>query len=157
MKVIERQKKEQENEDREYALQLQDAFNEGRPKRRAAAKAAPSKKKAKRSTKAKEEEGEEGEDGEAAKKPKKTRPKKVVSLSPALSEFMGVAYSQRGEVVKKIWQHIKANDLQDPKDKRNILLDTTLKRIFGENRKAVNMFKMNKFLSNQMKPPELLA
>ena len=38
----------------------------------------------------------------------------------------------RGEVVSKIWAHIKKkNNLQDPKNKRDILADAKLKPVFG--------------------------
>ena len=36
----------------------------------------------------------------------------------------------RTEVVKELWSYIKKNGLQDPKDKRFIVCDPLLKRIF---------------------------
>jgi upstream activation factor subunit UAF30 len=48
-------------------------------------------------------------------------------------------------VSKALWAYIKSNDLQDPKDKRNILCDDKLKTLFQ--RDKVNMFKMNKYIS----------
>ena len=48
-------------------------------------------------------------------------------------------------MVKKIWEYIKANDLQDPKDKRKIVCDEKLKKIFdGEER--VHGFGLSKYL-----------
>jgi upstream activation factor subunit UAF30 len=38
----------------------------------------------------------------------------------------------RPEVVKKIWDYVKANGLQDPNDKRYILCDDSLRPVFGE-------------------------
>lgn len=38
----------------------------------------------------------------------------------------------RPQVVKKIWEHVKANDLQKPDDKRQILCDETLRAIFKQ-------------------------
>lgn len=37
---------------------------------------------------------------------------KLQQLSPALSEFLGVESESRAQVVKKIWDYIKANNLQ---------------------------------------------
>jgi len=50
----------------------------------------------------------------------------------------------RPHAVKKIWEYIKLNNLQDPKDKRDILCDSHLKAVFKTDK--VNMFKMNKIL-----------
>ena len=46
----------------------------------------------------------------------------------------------RTEVVKLMWEYIKANNLQNPKNKRNILADTKLKAVFGKD--EVTMFEM---------------
>lgn len=43
--------------------------------------------------------------------------------------------------MKKLWQYIKANGLQKPDDKRQIICDDALKRVFNVN--SVNMFTMN--------------
>ena len=53
--------------------------------------------------------------------------------------------STRSGVVKRLWEYIKANNLQNPKDKREILCDSTLESIFK--RKKITMFSMNKFLT----------
>jgi upstream activation factor subunit UAF30 len=45
-------------------------------------------------------------------------------------------------VVKKLWEYIKSNDLQNPKDRREILCDEKLRALFGLD--AVRMFQMNK-------------
>jgi chromatin remodeling complex protein RSC6 len=52
-------------------------------------------------------------------------------------------------MVKKIWDHIKANNLQNPQNKREIVADDKLRAIFGKDR--VSMFEMNKHLSNHVK------
>ncbi len=52
----------------------------------------------------------------------------------------------RGEVVKQIWVYIKKNDLQNPKNKRNILADDKLKVVFG-GKSEVTMFEMTKLVS----------
>ena len=53
------------------------------------------------------------------------------------------------QVVKRLWEYIKANNLQNPEDRRQILLDDKLKTIFPGN--SVQMFKMNKHLSKHCK------
>ena len=42
--------------------------------------------------------------------------------------------------MKLIWSYIKEHDVQDPKDKREILCDEKLEGLFK--RKKINMFKM---------------
>ena len=37
----------------------------------------------------------------------------------------------RSEVVKHLWVYIKKHDLQDSKNKRNIVADEKLKEVFG--------------------------
>lgn len=37
---------------------------------------------------------------------------KPMPISPALTEFMGAAESSRTEAVKRVWEYIKANNLQ---------------------------------------------
>lgn len=58
----------------------------------------------------------------------------------------------RPQVVKKLWEHIKANELQDPSDKRQILCDDKLQAVFKQS--SINMFQMNKLLGNQLYPIE---
>lgn len=52
-----------------------------------------------------------------------------------------------GQVVKKIWEYIKENNLQNPDNKRKIILDNKLKTIF---KPPLDMFKMNKQLSKHV-------
>ena len=49
-----------------------------------------------------------------------------------------------------IWDHIRKNNLQNPQNKREILADDKLKKIFG-GKDRVSMFEMNKHLSNHLK------
>jgi upstream activation factor subunit UAF30 len=69
-------------------------------------------------------------------------------LSEAMSAFLGMERCPRTQVVKKLWEYIKANELQDPKDRRKILLDDKLKTIFPG--KSVTMFSMQKHLSKHV-------
>ena len=50
----------------------------------------------------------------------------------ALGAVVGNNPIPRTEITKKLWAYIKKNNLQDPKNKRNINADATLKVIFGE-------------------------
>ncbi|KAH8926487.1 SWIB-domain-containing protein [Atractiella rhizophila] len=70
---------------------------------------------------------------------------KLCRLSPALSDFMGEEKLSRPQVVKRLWEYIKANDLQIPTDKRKIRCDERLKTVFD--RETVDSFKMNKYLT----------
>jgi chromatin remodeling complex protein RSC6 len=54
--------------------------------------------------------------------------------------------------VKKIWEHIKARDLQDPADKRQIRCDEKMQLVFKLDK--VHMFTMNKILGKQLYPIE---
>jgi len=56
----------------------------------------------------------------------------------------------RPQVVKKLWEYIKGNELQDPRDKRQIICDEKLQAVFNQSK--VNMFSMNKLLGNQLYP-----
>ncbi|MCL7037548.1 hypothetical protein MKW94_026169 [Papaver nudicaule] len=71
---------------------------------------------------------------------------KVVPVSPALGEFLGVSEASRTDVVKKIWVHIKANNLQNPSDKRQIICDEKLKSIF-DGKDKVGMLEIARLLS----------
>ena len=72
-----------------------------------------------------------------------------VQCSNELSEFMGAAVVPRTEVTKRIWAYIKEHNLQDPADRRQIVCDEKLEKLFK--RKKFGMFKMTKFLSEMMK------
>ncbi|KAH3672762.1 hypothetical protein WICMUC_004168 [Wickerhamomyces mucosus] len=70
------------------------------------------------------------------------------NLTPKLSTFLdGETKLSRTEVVKRVWDYIKKNDLQNPEDRREILCDERMQPIFG---KKVTMFSMNKVLSNHL-------
>lgn len=75
---------------------------------------------------------------------------KPLTPSPELAAVVGKEQLSRGEVVSKMWVYIKANNLQDPANKRDILADAKLKPIFGGKDK-VSMFEMNKHLAGHLK------
>ena len=74
---------------------------------------------------------------------------KPVKPSPQLAAIVGSDSLPRSEVVSKMWKYIKANNLQNPANKREILADAKLEPIFGG--KSCTMFEMNKHLSKHMK------
>ena len=73
-----------------------------------------------------------------------------VQPSPDLAAVIGSKPIPRSEVTKKVWDYIKANGLQDQKNKRMIKADETLKPVFGGNA-TVNMFEMTKLVSKHLK------
>jgi chromatin remodeling complex protein RSC6 len=74
---------------------------------------------------------------------------KPLNVSPELTAVVGKGPLPRSEVVKKLWVYIKKNDLQDPKNKRNIVADEALKKVFG-GKAVVNMFEMTKLVSKHL-------
>ncbi len=73
---------------------------------------------------------------------------KPVKPSAELAPITGSAALPRSEVVSKMWAYIKKNNLQNPANKREILADATLEKVFGA--KKVTMFEMNKLLSKHL-------
>jgi chromatin remodeling complex protein RSC6 len=69
--------------------------------------------------------------------------------SPALAAVVGSGKLARGEVVSKIWDYIKKNNLQNPANKREILADAKLKPVF-DGKDKVTMFEMNKYLAKHL-------
>lgn len=72
-----------------------------------------------------------------------------VQPSADLAAIVGADRLPRSEVVSKVWAYIKAHNLQNPENKREILADAKLEKIFGK--KKATMFEMNKFLSAHVK------
>jgi chromatin remodeling complex protein RSC6 len=77
-----------------------------------------------------------------AKAPRKANPAFMKALTPStsLADVIGATPVPRTEVVAKIWVYIKANNLQNPKNKRNILADEKLLKVFGKN--EITMFEL---------------
>jgi chromatin remodeling complex protein RSC6 len=73
-----------------------------------------------------------------------------VQPSSDLAAITGSSPLPRSQVVSKVWDHIRKNNLQNPQNKREILADDKLKRVFG-GKDRVSMFEMNKHLSNHLK------
>ena len=66
-----------------------------------------------------------------------------------LAAIVGASPLPRGQVVAKVWDYIRANNLQKPTDKRVILADANLKLVFGKD--ECTMFEMNKFIAQYLK------
>ncbi len=74
---------------------------------------------------------------------------KPMTVSGDLAAVVGKGPMPRSEVVKALWVYIKKNNLQDPKNKRNINADEALKKVFG-GKAMVNMFEMTKLVSKHL-------
>jgi len=74
---------------------------------------------------------------------------KPMNISAELAVIVGKGPMPRSEVVKKLWVYIKGHELQDPKNKRNINADESLKKVFG-GKEVVNMFEMTKLISKHL-------
>jgi len=70
--------------------------------------------------------------------------------SADFAAICGSAPLPSSQVVSKVWDHIRKNNLQNPQNKREILADDKLKKVFG-GKDRVSMFEMNKHLSNHLK------
>jgi chromatin remodeling complex protein RSC6 len=71
-----------------------------------------------------------------------------VTPSADLAAIVGSAPLPRSEVVSKVWDHIRRNNLQNPNNKREILADDKLRKVFGVDK--CTMFEMNKHLSRHL-------
>lgn len=73
-----------------------------------------------------------------------------MNVSDTLAEVVGKGPMPRTEVTKKLWAYIKSHKLQDPQNKRNIIPDEKLAKVFGGDKKAVNMFEMTKLVNKHL-------
>jgi upstream activation factor subunit UAF30 len=80
---------------------------------------------------------------------------KMLNLSPELEAVVGSGPMPRTIVTQKLWVYIKANNLQDPANKKNIIADDKLRKIFGQD--SVDMFKMTGLVSKHMTPSDAPA
>jgi upstream activation factor subunit UAF30 len=74
---------------------------------------------------------------------------KPLQPSGELAAVVGAGPLPRGEVVSKVWDYIKSNNLQNPENRREILADDKLRKVFGKDK--VTMFEMNKHLAQHLK------
>jgi len=124
-------------------------------KKTAKRKVAKKKTAKKKATKKKKTAKKKATKKKATKK-KKTAKKKVkaktkrkpnaafmraMTPSADLAAIVGSKPLPRTQVIKKMWVYIKKHNLQNPKNKRNILADSKLKPVFG-GKKEVTMFQL---------------
>lgn len=86
----------------------------------------------------------------ATKAKRKPNPAFMVPLTPsvALAEVIGAKPLPRTEAVKKVWDYIKKNGLQDKKNRREINADAKLKAVLKKDK--VTMFDLAKILSKNL-------
>ncbi len=72
-----------------------------------------------------------------------------VKPSAELAAITGPDPLPRSQVVSKMWDYIKKNNLQNPANKREILADDKLKKVFGVDK--CSMFEMNKHIAKHVK------
>jgi chromatin remodeling complex protein RSC6 len=73
---------------------------------------------------------------------------KPMQVSADLAAIVGAGPMPRSEVVKALWVYIKANNLQDAKDKRMINPDEKLAKVLGT--APINMMKMGGAVSKHL-------
>lgn len=73
---------------------------------------------------------------------------KPVNLSADLETVVGKGPMTRAQVTSKVWEYIKANNLQDSKDKRQINPDAKLGAVIGKDQ--ISMFKMTAAVSKHL-------
>ena len=74
---------------------------------------------------------------------------KTMQPDAELGAVIGTEPVARPTAVKKIWDYIKKNDLQDKKNKRNINADDKLRKLFGKDQ--VTMFELAGILGKHLK------
>ena len=95
-----------------------------------------------------------------AKVAKKVAPKKAkrkpnaafmapLTVSNSLADVIGKKPMPRTEIIKKIWDYIKKNGLQDKINRRMINADNKLALIFG-GKKQISMFELAKVVNDQI-------
>ena len=112
---------------------------------------APKQTKAPKAAKASKEKGGKAEPASAGgQKPNALQ--QPLQPSKELAAVVGTGPLPRGEVVSKVWDYIKKQELQNPENRREILADDKLEAVFGK--KKVTMFEMNKYLAQHLAPPK---
>jgi upstream activation factor subunit UAF30 len=117
-------------------------------KKATAKKAAPAKKVAAPAKKATVKKAAAPAKKKTARKPNAAF-MKAFTPSADLAAVIGAAAAARTEVVKKLWAYIKKHNLQNPKNKRNILADDKLAKVFGK--KEVTMFELASLIGKHLK------
>ncbi|WVQ70827.1 hypothetical protein IAR50_000349 [Cryptococcus sp. DSM 104548] len=148
--------------DEQMAKRLQEEYTytgNGRTRRSTVSKSSKPVKKRKIKSKARvDSDGEgTGSEGEAPKKSRRGGGgggafNKELILSEPLADLVGTDRLSRPQVVKHIWDYVKERDLQDPSDRRYIMCDEKLSKVFHTER--LHMFTMNKVLVDHVRNPD---
>ncbi|HEV7333414.1 MAG TPA: SWIB/MDM2 domain-containing protein [Flavisolibacter sp.] len=122
--------------------------------KKTAAKKAPAKKTATKTSgkTASKTAGKAATKKTAAKK--STRKPNAAFMAPlqpddTLAAVVGSKPLPRTEIVKKVWDHIKKNNLQDKNNKRMINADAKTRPLFGKDQ--ISMFDLAKIVNNHVK------
>lgn len=126
-----------------YVKKRKGKWGKAKDEKEAAAAKGKSAKSAKSSKTTKSKASKESPAKKAKKTTKSNQP--AYKLSKELSDVVGANEMSRMEVTKKLWDYIKSNDLQDPKNKRTIVPDDKLAKVIGK--KPVDMMKLAGLLS----------
>uniref|UniRef100_A0AAV1U684 DM2 domain-containing protein n=1 Tax=Peronospora matthiolae TaxID=2874970 RepID=A0AAV1U684_9STRA len=156
LETIEEQQAEEEQEDDddeeeepEPSEEDEDANDDEQRARRKKSTPVKKKKTKKETPKKKRNRKTEDEDG------KKTAIggfNAELCLSPELAQVVGADRMARPQVVKALWAYIREHNLQDPNNKKSIILDDTLRAVFQ--RESFTMFSMNKFVKRHVRKPD---
>jgi len=118
--------------------------------KKTAAKKAPAKATTKKAAAPKKATAKASTKGAAKKSARKPNAAFMAPLTPnnSLAEVIGNKAIPRTEIVKKVWDYIKKNGLQDQKNKRMINADAKLKPLFGK--AQISMFELAKIVNNNI-------
>lgn len=122
-----------------------------------AAKKAPKKAAKKAPKKAAKKAAKKAPKKAAKKAPKKKSARKPnaafmvpLTASSALAEVIGTKPLPRTEIIRKIWDYIKKNNLQDSKNRRMINADAKLKPVFA-GKAQVSMLELGGIVAKNVK------
>ena len=73
---------------------------------------------------------------------------KPLQPSAELAAVVGSDPVSRGEVTSTVWEYIKTHNLQNPENRREILADDKLRKVFGKDK--VTMFEMAMYISQHL-------
>lgn len=83
--------------------------------------------------------------GKKGAKKRKPMNQPLYRLSDELQVIVGESVLSRPQVVSKLWDYIKAKELQNPSDRRQIICDDKLKAVMKKGK--VTMFNMNQCIT----------
>jgi len=121
-------------------------------KKKAAKKKAAPKKAAKKAVKKVAKKAAPKKKAAKKKSARKPNAAFMVALTPSatLAAVIGNKPVPRTEIIKRIWDYIKKNGLQDKANRRMINGDDKLKAVFG-GKSQVSMFDLAKIVSQHVK------